>query len=78
LPSRRQASAANPADHLGSLRQRALDECRQRFDFIIMDSAPVTPCRNAGVGQSVEAIVMVARRKTRWEVAYPPEINCIK
>ena len=64
--------AANPADHLGSPVMKALlDECRQRFDFIIMDSAPVTLyAETLALAKQAEAIVMVVRAgKTRWEVA---------
>jgi len=64
--------AVNPADLLGSLLMKGLlDECRQRFEFIVLDSAPVSLyAETLALAKQVEAVVLVVRSgKTRWEVA---------
>jgi protein-tyrosine kinase len=64
--------AANPADLLGSLLMKGLlDECRNRFEMVILDSAPVTlyPETLALAKQVETAILVVRSGKTRWEVA---------
>jgi capsular exopolysaccharide synthesis family protein len=64
--------AANPADLLGSVLMKGLlDECRRRFEFVVLDSAPVTLyAETLALAKQIEAIVLVVRAgKTRWEVA---------
>ncbi len=63
--------ASNPADLLGSLLMKGvLDECRRRFEFIVLDSAPVSLyAETLSLAKQVEAVVQVVRAgKTRWEV----------
>lgn len=63
--------AANPADLLGSLLMKGiLSECRQRFQFIVVDSAPATLyAETLALAKQVEAIVLIVRSGlTRWEV----------
>lgn len=64
--------AANPADLLGSLVMKGiLDECRRRFEFVVIDSAPVTLyAETLALAKQAEAIVLVVQAgRTRWEVA---------
>lgn len=63
--------AANPADLLGSLVMKGiLIECRQRFQFVIVDSAAVTLyAETLALAKQVEAVVLIVRAgETRWEV----------
>jgi len=65
--------AANPADLLGSLLMKGiLNECRDRFQFVVLDSAPATLCpETLALAKQVEAVVLVVRAGvTRWEVAH--------
>ncbi len=64
--------AANPADLLGSLIMKGiLAECRRRFQFVILDSAPVTLyAETLALAKQVESVVLVVKAgETRWEVA---------
>ncbi len=64
--------AANPADLLGSLIMKGvLNECRERFQFIVVDSAPVTLyAETLALAKQIEAVVLVVNSGvTRWEVA---------
>jgi capsular exopolysaccharide synthesis family protein len=64
--------AANPADLLGSLIMKGiLAECRRRFQFVILDSAPVTLyAETLALAKQVETVVLVVKAgETRWEVA---------
>jgi capsular exopolysaccharide synthesis family protein len=64
--------AANPADLLGSaLMKGILDECRSRFEFIVLDSAPVTLYAEtlAMAKQADASLLVVHTGQTRWEVA---------
>ena len=63
--------AANPADLLGSLVMKGiLSECGQRFQFVIVDSAPVTLyAETLALAKQVETVVLIVRaRETRWDV----------
>lgn len=64
--------AANPADLLGSLQMKSvLAQCKQKFQFIIIDSAPTTLyAETIALAKQAEAIVLVVRAgATRWEVS---------
>ncbi|MCX6639758.1 MAG: CpsD/CapB family tyrosine-protein kinase [bacterium] len=64
--------AANPADLLGSLLMKGLlDECRRRFQFILIDSAPATlHAETLALAKQVESVLLVIQAgHTRWEVA---------
>lgn len=64
--------SANPADLLGSLLMKGiLDECRSRFQFVIMDSAPTTLfAETLALAKQADAVVLMVRSGiTRWEVA---------
>jgi capsular exopolysaccharide synthesis family protein len=64
--------ATNPADLLGSLIMKGiLVECCRRFQFVIVDSAPVTLyAETLALAKQVEAVVLTVRAsQTRWEVA---------
>jgi capsular exopolysaccharide synthesis family protein len=64
--------AANPADLLGSVLMKGiLEECRQRFEFIVIDSAPLTLYAEtlALAKQADAAVLVVHSGVTRWEVA---------
>ncbi len=53
----------NPAELLGSGRMRALiEELESRYDFVLLDSAPLTIVTDAAVlGTKVDGVVLVAR-----------------
>lgn len=53
----------NPAELLGSARMKSLiDELETRYDFVILDSAPLTIVTDAAVlGTKVDGVVLVAR-----------------
>jgi len=73
--------AANPADLLGSLLMKGiLDECRRRFEFIVLDSAPITQhAETLALAKQVDAVVMVVHSgKTRWEVALSAKNQVLK
>ncbi len=64
--------AANPADLLGSLVMKGiLTECSQRFQLVIIDSAPISLyAETLALAKNVEAAVLVVHTgQTRWEVA---------
>jgi protein-tyrosine kinase len=64
--------AANPADLLGSILMKGLlDECRRRFQFILIDSAPTTLyAETLALAKQVEGVILVVQAgSTRWEVA---------
>jgi capsular exopolysaccharide synthesis family protein len=64
--------AANPADLLGSMLMRGiLEECRRRFEFIVVDAAPVSLyAETLALAKQVDATLLVVRTgQTRWEVA---------
>ncbi len=64
--------AANPADLIGSLLMKGvLEECRQRFEYVVLDSAPVTQyAETLALAKQVDVSVLVVRAGvTRSEVA---------
>ncbi|MBU1880955.1 capsular biosynthesis protein, partial [bacterium] len=65
--------AANPAELLGSLQMKGvLAQCKQRFQFVIIDSAPTTLyAETTALAKQAEAVLLVLRAgSTRWEVSH--------
>lgn len=62
---------ANPTWLLGSQRMEGLIETlRQRFDYVILDSAPVVSYPDSvALNRYMDGVILVVRAgKTRWEV----------
>lgn len=63
--------SANPADLLGSLLMKGiLEESRRRFQFVVIDSAPVTlNAETLALAKQAESVLLIVRSGvTRWEV----------